>query len=462
VSEIENPEVNLKNPMGNTDRVLGSSGPAAEGIETQEVRGLARDAYIFTYPLVMNYRTMFMQAIDGDKAMGKWLHLGLSSPADTDIVTPNNDTPYSYAWVDLRTEPWVLTMPRIEKERFYTSQWDDYWGYVLDNPGSVNDGNDGISVLLASPSWKGNLPEGVARVIQGESDFLGTLTRTQIIGGQEDLRKVREIQESYKLEPLSSFAGTPAPSPAPAIAWPKWSEGDETEEAYWSYVSFLLPFVTPNPEDQALYEALAKLGIESGSTWDPETMDPAVREAMQSGLEDGRAQMKKLSEGGIDAAKFFGTRERVGTNYMDRALGVYMGIFGNVKEVSVYLSMPADADGKPLDGSTSAYTLTFTKEQIPPVDYFWSITMYKLPQRWLVENPIDRYSIGSATSGLKTNEDGSLVIYVGKESPGKDKESNWLPAPDGPFWTVMRCYGPDDSIINGTYKRPDYVAESSI
>jgi hypothetical protein len=442
----------------NTKQSLTSS----EASDPQSARDLAKDAYIFTYPLVMNYRTMFMQAIDGDKAMGKWLHLGLSSPADTDIVTPNNDTPYSYAWVDLRTEPWVLTMPRIEKERFYTSQWDDYWGYVLDNPGSVNDGNDGISVLLASPSWKGTLPEGVARVIQGESDFLGTLTRTQIIGGQEDLRKVRKVQESYKLEPLSSFAGTPAPSPAPAIAWPKWREDDETKEAYWSYVSFLLPFVTTNPEDQALYEALAKLGLQSGSTWDPETMDPAAREAMQSGLEDGRAQMKKLSEGGIDAAKFFGTRERVGTNYMDRALGVYMGIFGNVKEVSVYLSMPADADGKPLDGSTSAYTLTFTKEQIPPVDYFWSITMYKLPQRWLVENPIDRYSIGSATSGLKTNQDASLIIYVGKESPGKDKESNWLPAPDGPFWTVMRCYGPDDSIINGTYKQPDYVAESSI
>ena len=182
VSEFANPEVNLKNKMNNTYQFSSS-----ETIDPQAARGLAKDAYIFTYPLVMNYRTMFMQAIDGDKAMGKWLHLGLSSPADTDIVTPNNDTPYSYAWVDLRTEPWVLTMPRIEKERFYTSQWDDYWGYVLDNPGSVNDGNDGISVLLASPSWKGNLPNGVARVIQGETDFLGTLTRTQIIGGKEDL-----------------------------------------------------------------------------------------------------------------------------------------------------------------------------------------------------------------------------------------------------------------------------------
>lgn len=433
---------------------------SSRAIEPQAARSLAKAAYIFTYPLVMNYRTMFMQAIDGDKAMGRWLHLGLSSPADTDIVTPNNDTPYSYAWVDLRAEPWVLTIPKIEKERFYTSQWDDYWGYVLDNPGSVNDGNDGLSVLLASPSWEGPLPKGVERVIQGETEFLGTLTRTQIIGGQEDLWKVKAIQESYKLEPLSSFAETPTPKPAPAITWPKWAEGDETKEVYWTYVSFLLPFVNLNPDDQAMYEALAKLGIESGSRWDPATMEPALLEAIQKGLEDGRAEMKKLSEGGIDAAKFFGTRKRVGKNYMDRALGVYMGIFGNVKEVSVYLSMPADADGKPLDGSKSTYTLTFTREQMPPVDYFWSITMYKLPQRWLVDNPINRCSIGSSTAGLKTNEDGSLVIYVCKESPGNDKVRNWLPAPDGPFWTVMRCYGPSPSIVDGTYKRPDYVAES--
>jgi hypothetical protein len=451
-----NPAGNLLSKKMNKDQSL----TASVACDPKAARCLARDAYIFTYPLVMNYRTMFMQAIDGDKAMGKWLHLGLSSPADTDIVTPNNDTPYSYAWVDLRTEQWVLTIPKIEKERFYTSQWDDYWGYVLDNPGSVNDGNDGLSVLLASPSWKGPLPKGVARVIQGETDVLGTLTRTQIIGGQEDLRKVKAIQQSYKLEPLSSFTGTPAPKPALAIDWPKWAEGDETREVYWTYVSFLLPFVTPNPDDQAMHEALARLGIQSGSRWDPAALEPAVREAMQQGLEDARAELKQLSEGGVDAAKFFGARKRVGTNYMDRALGVYMGIFGNVMEVSVYLSMPTDAEGTPLDGSKSAYTLTFTKEKMPPVDYFWSITMYKLPQRWLVDNPIDRYSIGSATTGLKTNEDGSLVLYVGKESPGKDKESNWLPAPDGRFWTVMRCYGPSQSIVEGTYKRPDYVAAS--
>ena len=162
---------------------------------------------MFNYPLVMNYRTMYTQAIKGDGGFGKWLHLGFFSPADTDIVTPNNDTPYSYAWVDLRAEPWVLTLPKIEPERFYTSQWDDLWGYVLDNPGSVLDGIDGFRSLLASPSWKGGLPSGIKRMIRGESGLLGTLTRTQVIGGEEDLTRVKEIQQSYKLHRLASSLG---------------------------------------------------------------------------------------------------------------------------------------------------------------------------------------------------------------------------------------------------------------
>ena len=277
-----------------------SAGPEASTV---------KDAYIFTYPLVMNYRTMDMQAIKGDGQFGKWLHLGQSSPADTDIVTPNNDTPYSYAWVDLRAEPWVLTMPKIEWDRYYTSQWDDLWGYVLDNPGSVNDGNDGHNYLLAAPSWKGEVPAGIERVIRGESDFLGTLTRTQALGTDDGLSRVKEIQQGYKLQPLSQFLGTKAPPAAPQVDWPTWTEGDETREAYWGYVSFLLPFITPDPADAAMYEKLTSLGLKAGQPWQPEKLDPAVRAAMQQGLEDARAELERLGAGDFNPADFFGTRE---------------------------------------------------------------------------------------------------------------------------------------------------------
>ena len=201
---------------------------AQDKLTPDEARAIAKEAYIFNYQLVMMYRTMYLQAIDPQSksysgGFGKWLHLGTSSPKDTDIVSPNNDTPYSYAWVALRAEPWVLTLPKIERNRFYTSQWDDLWGFVIGNVGSVDDGNDGVSVLLASPTWKGELPEGMKRVIQGDSEFLGSLTRTQLIAS-DDLPNVQRIQKEYKLQPLSTYLGKPAPKSAPAIQWKPWKE----------------------------------------------------------------------------------------------------------------------------------------------------------------------------------------------------------------------------------------------
>jgi len=220
------------------------SSPTAPAAQTptltpEDARAIAKEAYTFAYPLVMYYRTMYLQAIDPQSksyggGFGQWLHLGTSSPADTDIVSPNNDSPYSYSWVDTRAEPWVLTLPKIEENRFYTSQWDDLWGFVLDNPGSVEDGNDGVSVLLASPTWKGELPEGVDRVIRGDTDFLGTLTRTQLFD-PTDLPSVKKIQQEYKLQPLSAYLGEPAPAAAPVIKWMPWKDGVETTDEFWSY-----------------------------------------------------------------------------------------------------------------------------------------------------------------------------------------------------------------------------------
>ena len=175
-------------------------------------------------------------------------------------MSPNNDSPYSYAWIDTRAEPWVLTVPKIEAYRFYTSQWDDLWGFVLDNAGSVDDGNDGVSVLLASPTWKGELPKGVKRVIQGDSDFLGTLTRTQLIE-PKDLPNVQKIQKEYKLQPLSTYLGKPAPTPFPAIQWKPWQESGETTDEFWAYVNFLLSYTTPNPQDKPVHDRMTRIGL---------------------------------------------------------------------------------------------------------------------------------------------------------------------------------------------------------
>ena len=430
----------------------------SSAVTPDEARAIAKEAYIFSYPLVMMYRTMYLQAIDTGSTsysggFGEWLHLGTSSPKDTDIVSPNNDTPYSYAWVDLRAEPWVMTLPKIEDGRFYTSQWDDLWGFVLDNPGSVEDGNGGVSVLLASPAWTGQLPDGVNRVIRGESEFLGSLTRTQLLDSK-DLSNVQKIQHEYQLQPLSAYLGDPAPAAAPAIQWMPWNDGAEAKDEFWAYANFLLAFTAPNAQDQPVLDRMARIGIDAGKPWDASTLGDDVTAAIATGMQDAIQELQDNAKNIADPSLFFRSRKDAGTDYDDRALGVFVGIFGNVKKVSVYFAVPGDDQGDPFDGSRHNYAITFAADEIPPARNFWSWTMYQLPQRWLVDNPIDRYSIGSATPGLQTAADGSITIYFQAESPGADKESNWLPAPEGPFWLVLRTYGPGESILDKTWKLP--------
>jgi len=423
-----------------------------------QARKIAKEAYVFTYPLVMYYRTMYMQAIDANSSscsggFGKWLHLGTSSPKDTDIVTPNNDTPYSYAWVDLRAEPWVLTVPKIDSKRFYTSQWDDLWGFVLDNVGSVEDGNDGVSVLLASPTWDGDVPDGVARVVRGDSWFLGSLTRTQLYDAG-DLANVQKVQHEYRLEPLSSHLGQPVPAPAPDIDWLPWKEGLETTPEFWTYANFVMSLTTPNPQDEDVLERIAEIGVAPGKQWDASALPDGIATAVADGMGEAQKELKDGANNITDPSLFFRSRQDLDKDWFDRALGVLAGIFGNVKAQSVYFAPSADDQGVLFDGSKYRYSVTFAADALPPVKYFWSFTMYKLPQRWLVDNPLDRYSLGSATPGLQTADDGSITIYFQTESPGKDKESNWLPTPSGPFWPVYRTYGPGTAILNQSWKLP--------
>ncbi len=424
----------------------------------KELVTAAKEAYIFSYPLVMYYQTMYLQALNpkGGVGMNKWLNLGVSSPQDTTIVTPNNDSPYSYAWVDLRAEPYVLTLPKIEAKRFYTSQWNDMYGFVLDNAGSVGDGNDGVRVLLAAPDYSGELPKGVNRIIKGESSILGSLTRTQLIG-MKDLPRVKEIQKEYKLEPLSSYLGTEAPSPAPVINWLKWKAGSETKPDFWKYAGFISQFLTKNVADKAKWDALAKFGFKQGEDWEVSKLDKEHKQALLQGQKEALTYLHDLASKPFDPKKFFNPRKgfkNIKHPYEQRALGVMAGIFGNTKNISVYYGFQKDVKGNIPDASKSVYTLTFKAGELPKVNNFWSITMYSLPNRWLVPNELNRYSIGSASTNMKANKDGSLTLYIQPKNPDGEKEGNWLPSPNGPFWIVLRCYGPDESIIKGTWQEP--------
>jgi hypothetical protein len=248
--------------------------------------------------------------------------------------------------------------------------------------------------------------------------------------------------------------GTPTPPAAPKVQWKPWKEGVEKTEEFWRYANFLLQFTTPNREDAPVQDRAAKIGVAAGQSWDPGALDPDVREAIAAGMKDAVADLEEAANHITDPSLYFRTRKDLARDYFNRAVGVLVGIFGNWKSISVYYALLTDEQASPLDGSQHNYVLRLLAEQVPPVEFFWSFTMYNLPQRWLVDNPIDRYSIGSATPGLKKAGDGSLTIYLSRESPGKDKESNWLPAPEGPFWPILRTYGPGKAILDKTWELP--------
>ncbi len=434
----------------------------ATAVAPEEARAIAKEAYVFLFPLNYYYRTIYSQILDnGNKktlgGFGKWRHDGLATPADTETTMPNNDTPYSWAWMDLRSEPWVLVQPPVDGDRFYSSVWGDLWAHIIAYPGSTNEGQKGGAYLLAPTSWKGDVPQGIDRVIYGETTLFGTLPRTAVFGNK-DVPNLQKVQAGYRLMPLSAFLNRPAPPAAAPINWPAWNEADMTDANFFKLGNFLMQFVVPNDLDQPVYERMSKLGIGPNGAYDPGKFSPEVLAAINQGIADGHQEIVDQAKQAKDSRKFYGTREFMGTRYLDRAVGVEAGgIIPNVPKQAFYGQWTQDASGADMDGSKFKYTFTFPKGQLPPVRFFWSLTMYDLKTRLLVANPINRYSIGDRTEGLKTNADGSLTIYVQKESPGKNKESNWLPAPDGAMSIISRMYGPDDRILNGDYKFPDPV-----
>jgi len=423
-----------------------------------ETRAIAKDAYIFAYPLVLNYRTMYLQTVDSKATeyvggFGKYRNYGLATPADKAIVTPNNDTPYSWAWVDLRAEPWVVSVPEVQGGRYYTLQWDDLWAFVVANLGALElDGQPG-DYLLAGPDWNGETPKGIKGVVKGDSPFLGTLTRTGMMG-PDDWPNVQAIQKQYKLQPLSEFLGQPAPKPAPQIDWPAWDGSKVKTEDFFGYVNFLLPFTRPYPDDKPMLDRIARIGIAPGKPWEPAKMSAETRKSIQDGIADAMKEMEEEARTLKSAVGVFGDRKEMGTRYLLRTMGVAMGIFGNVPQQAMYFQLREDTQGDPLDTGKHQYMVRFAADALPAVKYFWSVTMYDLPDRFLVANPIDRYSIGSDSPQLKKAEDGSITIYIQKESPGKDKESNWLPGPDGPLFALLRMYGPTAAVQKGDWTMP--------
>ncbi|MFL6827189.1 MAG: DUF1254 domain-containing protein [Bradyrhizobium sp.] len=430
-----------------------------------EARAIAKEAYIYGFPMVDNYRIQYGYFVDRQNPEFKapWNQLKniprVYTPADTAIQTPNSDTPYSFVGMDLRAEPMVLTVPPIEKKRYFSVQLIDAYTFNFDYIGSRTTGNNGGSYLVAGPNWKGETPKGVKKVFRSETEFVFAVYRTQLFN-PGDLDNVKKVQAGYKAQTLSAFLGTAAPKAAPVIDFikPLTPAEERTSPQFFNILNFVLRFCPIDPSETALMVRFAKLDIGAGKTFDVSKLSPEIKAAIEQGMADSWADFAELKEefdaGKLTSGDVFGTRQYLKNNYLYRMGAAVLGIYGNSKQEAMYPTYYVDEAKQKLDGA-NRYTLRFASPQLPPVNAFWSLTMYEEPQSLLVANPINRYLVNSPMlPQFQRDADGGLTLIVQNESPGKDKEANWLPAPKGLFSMIMRLYWPKEAATDGKWKQP--------
>jgi hypothetical protein len=439
-----------------------------------ETKAIAEEGFIYGLPIVMNYAVM--QEFSVDKSSGQYKapfntmfnDARVFTYKDTAVVTPNSDTPYSMVWLDLRAEPMVISVPAVPKERYYSVQLIDGNTYNYGYIGTRATGPDAGDYLVVGPDWKGEKPAGITEVFTSTTPFALTVFRTQLFNA-DDMPNVVKVQAGYKAQPLSAFLNQPAPAAAPKVDFlPATTQG--IKDNFFAYLDAALAFVPITPETKALRGRLASIGIGPGKTFDFKDLSLEHKAAVLLAMKEGDDKIDKYltteqkSVNGWKIGSLFGDRQFFNGNWLVRAAAAKAGIYGNDSVEATYPMTRVDADGDTLDGSKHNYRLTFPARQFPPVNAFWSVTMYDGKTQLLIENPINRYLINSPMlPELKKGEDGSLTLYIQKDSPGADKESNWLPAPDGPIYLVMRLYWPKTeppSILpagKGTWSPPGIV-----
>ncbi|MCX7304385.1 MAG: DUF1254 domain-containing protein [Hyphomicrobiales bacterium] len=445
--------------------LASTSFATAADLSPEDARAIAKEAYTYGFPMVDSYRILYAYFADKSSPEYKasWNTIfntaRVYTPADTAVQTPNSDTPYSFVGMDLRAEPLVLTVPEVEKDRYFSVQLVDAYTFNFDYIGTRATGNGGGKFMIAGPKWKGETPPGITKAMQSETEIALALYRTQLFDAA-DIENVKKVQAGYKVEPLSSFLGQPAPAAVPPLDLMKPLTPDEekTSLEFFNLLNFILQACPTNPSETELMERFSRIGVGAGKAIDFASLSPEIKTAMGQGVVDAWADLaalkKEVDAGKVAVGDLFGTREYLKNNYLYRFIAAALGIFGNSKQEAMYPPYGVDADGKPLDGDSN-YTVHFADGQLPPANAFWSLTMYDLPNSLLVANPIDRYLVNSPMlPQFVKDSDGGITIYVQNEAPSKDKQANWLPAPKGPFTIFMRIYWPKESALDGSWTKP--------
>ena len=438
-------------PISTASKADKMAGIAAPSIV--ETKAIAEEGFIYGLPIVMNYAIMNEFVIDKNSGQYKAPFNMINNEArvftykDTAVVTPNSDTPYSMVWLDLRAEPMVISVPEVPKERYYSVQLVDGNVYNYGYIGSRSTGTQQGNYLIVGPDWKEETPAGINKVFHSTTPFGLTIFRTQLFN-PEDMPNVVKVQAGYKVQPLSEFLNQPAPPAAQKIDFLTATTAG-IKDNFYEYLDAALQYVPVTPEDKEIRAKLATIGIGPGKTFEFKDLSLDHKAAIVLAMKEGDDKVDKyLASGRKDVngwkiGSLFGNRTFYNGDWLLRAAAAKSGIYGNDAVEAVYPMTRLDSTGAALDGSKHNYTLTFPSGQLPPINAFWSVTMYDGKTQLLIENPINRYLINSPMlPDMKKNNDGSLTLYIQKDSPGKEKETNWLPAPDGPIYLVMRLYWP--------------------
>ena len=441
-------------------------GPLLSAVEGGEDFWLATDAYVFGYPLVtmeMTRRVMTnMASVEGTRGpMGQFIKLRSYPDASfRDVTAPNADTLYTSAWVDVGDEPWIVAIPDM-KDRYFLFPMLDGWTNVFQVPGKRTTGTKAQTYAITGPGWKGALPAGV-KEYKSPTSIVWILGRIYCTGTPEDYAAVHAAQDECKLFPLSAYGKsyTPPPGKVDPSTDMKTAVREQVNRmdaaAYFSLLAELMKRNPPAAADAAEVAKFAKIGLVPGKDFDASKLDAVFAKRIpQVGFDRVMIQFKVNKAIRNTNGWAFDTQTGVyGTDYLNRALVTAIGLGANRIQDACYPTSQKDADGRDYEGSNK-YVMRFPKGQLPPVGGFWSLTMYD-EKYFFVANPINRYSI-SARQKLKPNPDGTIDLYIQRDSPGADKESNWLPAPAGKFVLMLRMYWPNEkapSIINGSWSPP--------
>ncbi len=429
----------------------------------------AIDVYVYGYPLVtmdMTRRQFTnVAALDAAHApMGQLLKLRTYPPVDNHTVTaPNADTLYTMAWIDVSNEPWVFSVPDMG-DRYYLLPMLSGWTDVFQVPGKRTTGGKAQKYAITGPNWSGTLPEGVTEY-KSPTGMVWILGRIYCTGTPEDYAKVHALQDKFSVVPLSSYSKpyTPLPGTVDATFDMKTGIRDQVDAMsvndYFNYLARLMKTNPPAAADAAMVEKMKAIGIEPGKDFEPSKLGAFDKEVIKTVPKLAQLKImeyfKKAAEpvnGWMYITKEIGV---YGTNYIQRALVTAIGLGANRPQDAIYPTSQKDAKGDEYDGSSKKYVMHFDKGQTPPVNGFWSLTMYD-KDYFFVPNPLNRYTL-SQRNKLIANSDGSVDLYLQADSPGKAKEANWLPAPKAKFIPMLRLYWPKDtppSIIDGTWKPP--------